>query len=114
DVFIEVETEPHINLIDRWELDEGRELLIDVLFPDGIGGTESNEANLKSLFDQFAIDKKKLVQRIDFMLKDRIQVTLKEIVDTYGLENGLSEVVGYLSIASGSNHHLILEETSDP
>jgi hypothetical protein len=114
DVFIEVEADPLINLIDRWELYEAKDQLTDVLFPDGMGGTESGEANLKSLFDQFAIDKKKLVQRIDAMLKDRTQVTLKEIVEVFGLENGLSEVVGYFSIASGSNHHIILEETIDP
>jgi hypothetical protein len=48
------------------------------------------------------------------MLQNKTQVTLKEIVDNYGLENGLSEIVGYFSIASGSNHHIILEETIDP
>lgn len=114
DVFIEIEGDPLINLVDRWELNEGKEEIMDILFPDGMGGTESGEANLKTLFDQFAIDKKKLVQRIDAMLKDKVQVTLKEIVDAYGLEHGLSEVIGYLSIASGSNHHIILEETIDP
>jgi hypothetical protein len=114
DTFIEVEDEPFINLFDRWELNEGKDEITDVLFPDGIGGTESGEADLKSLFDQFAIDKKKLTLRINEMLEKKETVTLKEIVDTYGLENGLSEVVGYFSIASGSNHHIILEETPDP
>lgn len=114
DTFIEVEDEPLINLVDRWELGAEREELKDVLFPDGIGGTESSEADLRSLFDQFAIDKKKLTLRIDEMLKNKSQVTLKEIIDHYGLENGLSEIVGYFSIASGSNHHIILDETIDP
>jgi hypothetical protein len=114
DGFIEVEAEPYINLIDRWELDQGKESMLDTLFPDGIGGTDSKEVSLKSLFDQSAIDKKKLTQRIDAMLDGKIQVTLKEIVDFFGLENGLSEVVGYLSIASSSSHHIILEETIDP
>jgi hypothetical protein len=114
DTFIEVEDEPFINLVDRWELSEYKDELRDVLFPDGIGGTESGEADLTSLFDQLAIDKKKLVLRIEEMLKDKTQITLKEIVDNYGLENGLSEVVGYFSIASGSSHHIILEETIDP
>ena len=114
DVFIEVEDEPFINLIDRWELSADKDELTEVLFPDGMGGTEHGEADLKSLFDQFAIDKKKLLQRIDSMLQNKTQVTLKEIIDNYGLENGLSEVVGYFSIAAGSNHHIILEEAIDP
>jgi len=88
--------------------------MIKIQFPDGLGGAISSEVDFKSLFDQFTIDKKKLVQRIDSMLQNKTQVTLKEIVDNYGLENGLSEVVGYFSIASGSNYHIILEETIDP
>jgi len=68
DAFIEVEDNPHINLVDRWELSEGKDELVNVLFPDGIGGTETREADLKSLFDQFTIDKKMLVQRINAML----------------------------------------------
>ena len=114
DEFLEIEDEPDLNLIDRWELGDDKEDTNIVQFPDGLGGAISSEVDFKSLFDQFTIDKKKLVQRIDAMLENKIQVTLKEIVDNYGLENGLSEVVGYFSIASGSNCHIILEQTIDP
>lgn len=114
DAFIILEDEPDINLIDRWELYDGKEDILSTLFPDGIGGDMSDEVDLKSLFDQFTIDRKKLQKNIDMMLADRIQVTLKEIVAKYGLENGLSEIVGYFSIASGSEHHIILEETIEP
>ena len=65
-------------------------------------------------FDQFAIDRKKLATRIDTMLENKTQVTLKEVVDHYGIDNGLSEVVGYFSIASESENHLILEEATEP
>lgn len=114
DEFLEIEDEPDLNLIDRWELGDDKEDATIVQFPDGLGGAISSEVDFKSLFDQFTIDKKKLVQRIDAMLQNKTQVTLKEIVDNYGLENGLTEVVGYFSIASGSNYHIILEETIDP
>jgi len=114
DEFLEIEDEPDLNLVDRWELGDDKEDVTTVQFPDGLGGAISSEVDFKSLFDQFTFDKKKLVQRIDSMLQNKTQVTLKEIVDNYGLENGLSEVVGYFSIASGSNHHIILEETIDP
>lgn len=114
EAFLVIEDEPDINLIDRWELNDGREDILDTLFPDGIGGAMSDDVDLKSLFDQFTIDRKKLQKNIDSMLSDRIQVTLKEIVDNYGLENGLSEIVGYFSIASSNDHHIILEETIEP
>jgi hypothetical protein len=114
EAFIEIEDEPFINLIDRWELDPDKDELTDVLFPDGMGGTEHGDVDLRSLFDQFSIDKKKLIQRIDAMLQNRTQITLKEIIEHYGLENGLSEVVGYFSIASASNHHIIVEGAIEP
>jgi hypothetical protein len=114
DEFLEIEDEPDLNLVDRWELGDDKEDAAIVQFPDGLGGAISSEVDFKSLFDQFTIDKKKLAQRIDAMLQNKTQVTLKEIVDNYGLENGLSEVVGYFSIASGSDYYIILEETIDP
>lgn len=110
DDFITIEDEPYINLFDRWEPGDEKEDVNEILFPDG--NSDGEDADFKSLFDQFTIDKKKLQQRIDTMLEAKGQVTLKELVDEYGLENGLSEVVGYFSIgASGS--HQILEGTKE-
>jgi Protein of unknown function (DUF3375) len=114
DAFIYIEDEPDISLFDRWEPGHEKEDALAILFPDGMGGQLSSEADFNPLFDQFNFDRAKLMGRIDTLLTDRVQVTLKEIVDTYGLQNGLSEVVGYFSIASGSNHHIILEETIEP
>jgi len=48
------------------------------------------------------------------MLENKTQVTLKEIVDEYGVENGLSEIVGYFSIATSGSHHLIIEDAKEP
>lgn len=112
DAFISIEDEPFINLFDRWEPGEEKDDISSILFPDGTG--EEGEGDFKLLFDQFTIDRKKLLQRIDQMLIDKDQVTLKEIVDRYGLQNGLSEVVGYFSIATSSEHHIIIEDAKDP
>lgn len=110
DDFISIENEPYINLFDRWEPGDEKDDTNNILFPDG--SSEDDNADFKLLFDQFTIDKKKLQQRIDVMLENRGQVTLKEVVDEYGLENGLSEIVGYFSIgASGS--HQIIESTKE-
>ncbi len=114
DNFLEIEDKPFLNLIDRHELGDERESLTHTIFPDGEGGNVLKEVDLKSLFDQFTFDKKKLLKRIDTMLENKTQISLKEVVDKYGLENGLSEVVGYFSIASGTNHHIIFEETIEP
>lgn len=113
DQFISIETEPDINLFDRWQPGEERDNASNILFPDNNTG-EEDVGDFKPLFDQFTIDKKKLQQRIDKMLEAKDQVTLKEIVDEYGIENGLSEVVGYFSLATASSHHIIIEEAKEP
>lgn len=111
DEFIIIEDEPYVNLFDRWEPGEEKDDINNILFPDGSMADE--DADFKTLFDQFTIDKKKLQLRIDAMLEEKGQVTLKEVVEEYGLENGLSEIVGYFSIgASGS--HQIIEGTKEP
>lgn len=114
DDFLVIEDEPYINLVDRWEITEAKEEITHVLFPEGVGGQISAEADFKVLFDQFTFDKRKLMQRIDISLEGKSQITLTDIVKEYGLQNGLSEVVGYLSIAASNNDHLILENSPDP
>lgn len=112
DQFTIIEDEPEINLFDRWQPGEERENAHSILFPDN--RTQEEVINFRVLFDQFNIDKKKLQRRIDKMLQAKEQVTLKEVVDEYGIENGLSEVVGYFSLATESNHHIIIEEAKEP
>lgn len=105
DDFIIIEDEPYINLFDRWEPGDEKDEIANILFPDG--SAEDENADFKLLFDQFTIDKKKLQQRIDAMLEEKGQVTLKEVVEEYGLENGLSEIVGYFSIGASGSHQII-------
>ena len=45
---------------------------------------------------------------------DRTEITLQEVVSVYGIQHGLSEVVGYFSIAAESSHHLIVDGANDP
>ncbi len=111
DDFITVEDEPYINLFDRWEPGEEKDDNVAILFPDN--SIEMDEADFRILFDQFTIDRKRLQQNIDAMLENRVQVSLKEVVDEYGVENGLSEIVGYFSIAASGGHNLIWEDVHE-
>lgn len=110
--FVTIEDEPNIGLFDRWQPGDEKESATNVLFPQNT--EEDDIVDFKVLFDQFTIDKKKLQQRIDEMLEARNQVTLKEIIDEYGIENGLSEIVGYFSLATASNHHIVIEDAKEP
>ena len=111
--FITIEVEPAINLFDRWQPGEERDTATAVLFPDNTTD-EGEVVDFTALFDQFTIDKKKLQQRIDQILESKDQATLKEIIDAYGIENGLSEVVGYFSLATEGSHHIIIENANEP
>jgi Protein of unknown function (DUF3375) len=114
DDFVSFEDRPELNLVDRWDTSEEKENAIVMGFPDGPGGEITDEIDFAALFDQFTIDKRKLMEKIDSALEGKIQVSLKDVVDKYGLERGLSELVGYFSIASSTPHHIILEQTIEP
>jgi hypothetical protein len=111
--FIEIESDPEIDLLDRWEMADEKKPNVAVEFPDGVGGTEFDPDDLNALFNHFNIDRALLEDRISTQLQSKKQVSLKELVDIYGAEKGLTELITYFSIASQSAHHIILE-TPDP
>lgn len=114
EAFIQIEDEPELQLIDRYRLTEENQLPGVPMFPTGQGGSLDGNIDINSLFDQFAIDRKKLQDRIDDLLNDKEQVSLKEVIDKHGLDNDLAEVVGYFSIACEDSNHHIFRDTVDP
>ncbi|MEC5148223.1 DUF3375 domain-containing protein [Chitinophaga sp. 212800010-3] len=111
--FIELESDPEIDLFDRWEMAEEKKINPDVEFPEGVGGTDFSAEDINALFNHFNIDRALLEDRISTQLQHKKQISLKELIDIYGAEKGLTELVTYFSIASQSAHHIILE-TPDP
>ena len=65
------------------------------------------------LFEQFNIDTQELKNRIESMLKHQKQVTLNEIVNKFGITQGISEVVAFYQIASRHEKHFINAEHED-
>lgn len=111
--FIEIEDDPLINLVDRWEPGDERDTVAEPTYPAGRGGEISDKVDFSKLFDQFAIDRKILVGRIQAMLEEKGQVTLKQVIEKYGIEKGLTEIVGYFSIACSDNH-VIFKDVDEP
>ena len=72
------------------------------------------EVDLASLFDPFAVEREQLEANIRHVLRHRAQATLVEVVDVYPVEKGLSEVIGYLAIASADVRHLIDDGRASP
>jgi hypothetical protein len=72
--------------------------------------TSSNQ--LGKLFSQSNIDKELLRKRIKDVLKEKSQTTLLDVVENYGgLEKGLPELFGYISIVKEFKHVINPDKT---
>jgi hypothetical protein len=63
-----------------------------------------------ALFEQFYVDKERLRERLRRALQARRQVSLAELLDEEPLEQGLSELVAWLSLATGEARGVIDED----
>ena len=66
---------------------------------------------LPELFSPYVVDKNELRERIEGLLEEKNQVSLKEILDTFPLEKGLSELLAYFSLADGDRNHIFDTDT---
>jgi flagellar motility protein MotE (MotC chaperone) len=71
---------------------------------------EGENIDAQVLFTQFVVDKRELKSRIRRMLQNSSSVSLKEVVNEYPLEKGISELIAYMSIA-GNDKKAIFDET---
>ena len=62
------------------------------------------------LFEQFYVDKERLRSRIRQALQTRHQIALAELLESHPLEQGLAELVAWLSIATGEGYGIIDED----
>ncbi len=63
-----------------------------------------------ALFDQVYVDKARLRAHIRQALQDRAQISLGELVEAHPLEQGLAELVSYLSVAA-DDHRALIEDS---
>ena len=61
---------------------------------------DGSEGELTALFEQVFIDPDKLRLNVRAVLSGRPQVSLSEVLAVYPLQQGLSEIMGYLVLAS--------------
>ncbi len=68
---------------------------------------------LLELYSPFVVDKNKLRENIDRLLEHKTQVSLKEVIDEFPLEKGLSELLTYFSLADTGKDHVFSREISE-
>ena len=66
-----------------------------------------------ALYSQFIVDKAALAQHVRQSLQQRSQVTLAELLNTRPLQQGLAELVAYLSLAVEPGRALIDDTVED-
>ena len=103
-IFLEIEdsaeyisTDVHVNLEERETKIIPRSLSVVA---------DDSTIDLEQLMIK-AVDKSVLLANIKLILRENSQVTLKKVVEEYGLKYGLSELMAYGAIASQSEKHLI-------
>jgi hypothetical protein len=67
------------------------------------------EVDASALFEQFYVDKERLLSRVRQALQTRRQVSLEELLDSHPLEQGLAELVAWLSLATGEGYGIVDE-----
>jgi hypothetical protein len=65
------------------------------------------EADTNILFDQFYVDIEELRNNIKQILRTRSQVALSELLNYYKPQKGVSEILGYMQIATNDQKHFI-------
>jgi flagellar motility protein MotE (MotC chaperone) len=70
------------------------------------------DVSVDALFDRVHVDKDRLRARLRQALQTRDQVSLEELLDVHPLEQGLAELVAWLSIATGDGCAAIDEACS--
>ena len=71
------------------------------------------EIDLESFYHQCYVDEEKLRRQIQEMLRRQKQCALSEIVAQFGVDKGVAELIGYLSIAKNSSQARIETEEQE-
>ncbi len=105
--FISLETRPNIQLVMErplWEASDTPSFEPQAL---SLGGEDVSAVNTDALYRGVYVDKRVLAKRIEAELSKRPEVGLAELLKRYPAEQGLSEIIAYLSIASQHEQHRI-------
>ena len=113
DISFELETDTEIYIPFERKLTSERTEDVSYISNPKIADEDITSSNhLSKLFSQSNIDKELLRKRISAILKEKSQTTLSDVVENYGgLEKGLPELFGYISIVKEFKYIINSERT---
>jgi hypothetical protein len=71
------------------------------------------DADTYALFEQFYVDIEELKSNIRVMLRSKSQVALSELLERYRPTKGVSEILGYIQIATTDSKHYVNREQKE-
>ena len=111
--FITLETRPDIQLVMERPLWEARDTPTFAQKVLNLGGEDLSVIDTDALYRGVYVDKHELLKRIEAALLGRSEIRLARLLEQYPVEQGLAEIIAYLSIASQSEHHQINREVQE-
>lgn len=112
-VFIELEGPPEVQMAMEKSLWEPRSEALVRAAPIAVGSADAEAELVHALYQQFHVDPAPLRRRIESLLEHSPQCTLSQVLAQYPAQQGLSEVITYLAIASGEPRHQIDSSTRE-
>jgi len=84
-----------------------------VIFEETIIEEGTADADTNALFGQFYVDMNELRNNVKTLLRTKSQVSLSELLLAYRPTKGITEILGYMQIATGDNRHYINNEHTE-
>ena len=112
DDFMTLETRPALHLVMERPLWEASDAPTFAPQPLAVGGDNLASVDTAALYSGMVVDRGRLEAHIESLLAERPHISLAELLRRYPAEQGLSEIVAYLSIAAQGERHYIDETTS--
>lgn len=81
--------------------------------PRALSVADTEAVSFDALVSQSVVDRAVLLDQVRSLLRSQSQVTLRTVVDVFGLKHGLSELMAYGSLAAASSKHLINDHHRD-
>jgi hypothetical protein len=105
-IFYEIEGDPEVDLpLERPLFDPPEQ--IEEAEPPQLAPARIDPEALRTLYETFFVDNQMLLERIARLLMSRSEATLAELVNSYPINKGMSEVIAYMLIAAHEPQHEI-------
>lgn len=107
EAFLELDGSPEISLPMERVLWEPNTFTAPTLQPQLAEALDFSDSALHSLYNQFSVDESRLKAHIETLLNDYPECTLSQVTQQFPVQQGLAEVLTYLTIANREGRHSI-------